>query len=88
MPYQPPFSITPKIINLISTISEWLGKLDNQQLQRSPQLRKQNHIKIIASTLAIEGNTLSLDQVTAIIEGKHVLGEARVCRGAWRGSGL
>lgn len=74
MTYQPPFEITSKIINLVSAVSEQVGRLDAQALQNSPQLRKQNRIHTIQSTLAIEGNTLSVEQVTAIIEGKRVLG--------------
>lgn len=77
MSYQPPFEISPKIINRISSISEQIGRLDSQILNLSPQLRKQNRIQTIQSTLAIEGNTLSVEQVTAIIEGKRVLGQQR-----------
>ena len=54
MTYQPPFTITPKIIKLISVISEHVGRIDVDFLNRSPQLRKQNRIKTITSTLAIE----------------------------------
>jgi Fic family protein len=75
--YQPPFTITSKIINLISIISEQIGRLDGQGLELSPQLRKQNRIQTIHSTLAIEGNTLSIEQVTAILDGKRVLGQPR-----------
>jgi len=77
MSYQPPFDISPQIINRISAISEQIGRLDGQNLTLSPQLRKQNRIQTIQSTLAIEGNTLSVEQVTAIIEGKRVLGQVR-----------
>jgi Fic family protein len=75
--YQPPFEITTKMIHQISSISEQIGRLEGQNLQLSPQLRKQNRIRTIQSTLAIEGNSLSIDQVTAIIEGKRVLGQQR-----------
>ena len=77
MPYQPPFTLSAKIIHLVSQISETLGQINQDKLQGSPQLRKQNRIKTIAGTLAIEGNTLSLEQITAIIEGKHILGEPK-----------
>ncbi|MGB5917148.1 MAG: Fic family protein, partial [Phormidesmis sp.] len=77
MSYQPPFDITPSIVSLVSSISEQVGRLDSQTLQASPQLRKQNRIQTIQSTLAIEGNTLSVDQVTAILEGKRVLGQPK-----------
>ena len=78
MSYQPPpFEITPKIINHISAIAEQVGRLDRHGLSASPQLRKQNRIRTIQSTLAIEGNSLSLEQVTAILDGKRVLGHPR-----------
>lgn len=73
--YKPPFEITSKIIELISNISEKIGEINT--LQDSPyhiQLRKENRIKTIHSSLAIENNSLSLKQITAIIEGKRVLG--------------
>lgn len=77
MNYEPPFTISPKTIKLISVISEYTGRIDLDDLTHSPQLRKQNRIKTITGTLAIEGNTLNLEQVTAIVEGKRVLGQQR-----------
>ena len=77
MTYQPPFEITTKIVNQISAISEQIGRISAQSLTASPQLRRQNRIRTIQGTLAIEGNTLSLDQVTAIVEGKRVFGQSR-----------
>ena len=73
----PPFIITSKIVNLIAKISEQVGGLNASLLNSSPQLRKQNRIKTIAGTLAIEGNQLTEEQITAIIEGQKVLGSAR-----------
>lgn len=73
----PPFIITSKIVNLIAKISEQVGSLNASLLNSSPQLRKQNRIKTIAGTLAIEGNQLTEEQITAIIEGQRVLGSAR-----------
>jgi Fic family protein len=73
----PPFTITSKIVNLIAKISEQVGGLNASLLNSSPQLRKQNRIKTIAGTLAIEGNQLTEEQITAIIEGQKVLGSAR-----------
>lgn len=73
----PPFIITSKIVNLIAKISEQVGGLNASLLNSSPQLRKQNRIKTIAGTLAIEGNQLTEEQITAIIEGQRVLGSAR-----------
>lgn len=73
----PPFTITSKIVNLIAKISEQVGSLNASLLNSSPQLRKKNRIKTIAGTLAIEGNGLTEEQITAIIEGQRVLGNAR-----------
>lgn len=77
MTYVPPFTITADILNLVANISEQVGQLKASLINESPQLRKQNRIKTITGTLAIEGNTLSEKQITAIIEGKPVLGSAR-----------
>lgn len=77
MAYQPPFSITPDILNLVADISHHVGRLDASGLNASPQLRKQNRIKSITGTLSIEGNTLTEEQITAIIEGKPVMGSVR-----------
>ena len=77
MSYTPPFTITAKILNLVAEISEQVGELNASALVSSPQLRKQNRIKTITGTLAIEGNTLGEAQITAIVDGKAVLGSAR-----------
>jgi Fic family protein len=71
---KPPYSITPVILSLISAISEKLGAINANHLQAPrTELRKANQIKTIHSTLEIEGNTLSIDQVTAVIENKRVI---------------
>ena len=73
--YKPPFEITSKIIELISNISEKIGEITSiQNSSYHIQLRKENRIKTIHSSLAIENNSLSLEQITAIIDGKRVLG--------------
>ena len=72
---RPPYEITSKILFLVSSISEKLGIVNANFLNKpSPQLRKQNKIKTIHSSLRIEGNTLTQEQVTAIIENKRVIG--------------
>lgn len=72
---KPPYDITPKILKLISSISEKIGEVNANYLTRqSPQLRKQNRIKTIHSSLKIEGNTLTVEQITALIENKRVIG--------------
>ena len=73
----PPFTINSQIVNLIAKISEQVGGLNASLLNSSPYLRKKNRIKTIAATLAIEGNNLTEEQITAIIEGQKVLGSAR-----------
>jgi Fic family protein len=71
---RPPYSITPKILELIVSISEKIGEINSAYLFRPPtELRRKNRIKTIQSSLEIEGNSLSLDQVTAIIDNKRVV---------------
>jgi Fic family protein len=75
VPMKPPYDISPKILKLISTISEKIGEVNANYLSKqSPQLRKKNRIKTIHSSLQIEGNTLTEEQITALIENKKVIG--------------
>lgn len=72
---KPPYNITPRILKQVSGISEKIGEVNANYINKpSPQLRKQNKIKTIHSSLGIEGNTLSLEQITALIENKRVIG--------------
>ena len=72
---KPPYEITPKILKLLTTISEKIGEVNANFLNKpSPQLRKQNKIRTIHSSLKIEGNTLTEEQITALIENKRVIG--------------
>jgi Fic family protein len=72
---KPPYDISPKILKLISSISEKIGEVNANYLSKqSPQLRKQNRIKTIQYSLQIEGNTLTEDQITALFENKRVIG--------------
>jgi Fic family protein len=72
---KPPYDITPRVLKLISSISEKIGEVNATYLSKqSPQLRKQNRIKTIQSSLQIEGNTLTTEQITALIENKRVVG--------------
>jgi len=72
---KPPYDITPLILKLISSISSKLGEVNATYLSKqSPQLRKQNRIQTIHSSLQIEGNTLTQEQITALIENKKVIG--------------
>ena len=73
--YVPPYQITTAILNRIADISERLGRwAANHNNSLSPHLRRDNRIKTIQASLAIENNTLSLEQVTAVLDGKRVLG--------------
>ncbi len=85
--YTPPFHITDKIINLLAEISEQFGRINTARHGVvSPKLRRQNRIRTIHSSLAIEQNSLSLEQVTAILNGKRVFGrpdEIREVRNAY-----
>jgi Fic family protein len=78
MSYQPPYTITPQILQRVTEIVELLTRWevagDNAL---SPQLRRNNRIRTIQASLAIENNTLSIEQVTAVLEGKTVLGLSR-----------
>ncbi len=72
---RPPFSITPEILALIASISEKIGEVNAAHLQKpAPELRRKNRIKTIQSSLEIEGNTLTVEQITALMENKRVLG--------------
>lgn len=73
--YKPPFYMTDRTITLLAEISEQVGRITVlQEGIISPHLRRENRIRTIHSSLAIEHNSLSLDQVTAILDGKRVLG--------------
>ena len=72
---KPPYEITSSILKLITSISEKIGEVNANLLNKpSPKLRKQNRIKTIHSSLRIEGNTLTEEQITALLENKRVIG--------------
>ena len=71
---KPPFEITNAIIGYVAEIAELVGKLTStNQLSANPTLRRTNRIRTIHGSLAIEQNTLTLEQVTAVLNGKQVL---------------
>ena len=73
--YVPPFTITNKMLDYVSNIMEKIGKLDNYtNFNKMPVLRRNNRIKSIHSSLAIEANSLSLGQVKDVIAGRTVIG--------------
>ena len=72
---KPPYLLTSEIVKFISSISEKIGEVNAKYLiKTNPTLRKQNQIKTIHSSLSIEGNTLTEEQMTAILENKRVIG--------------
>ena len=78
MPYAPPYSLTNALLSQVAAIAELVGmwKASNNN-QLVPHLRKGNRIKTIQASLAVEQNTLTVEQVTDVIEGKTVLGLPR-----------
>jgi len=76
--YQPPLTLTVKMLTLIAEISEQIGRLSAvDDSRQTPQLRRGNRIRTIQASLAIENNTLSVEQVTAVLAGERVLGLPR-----------
>ena len=73
--YNPPYTITNKIVALIAEISELIGHITvTSGLNNNPKLRRDNRIKTIQASLAIENNTLTVEQITALLNGKRILG--------------
>lgn len=84
MSYLPPYTITPRITHLVAQISEAIG---GYYAHENLRLHRVNRIQTILGTLAIEGNTLSAEQVTAVLEGKPIvapLNEVQEVRNAIR----
>lgn len=74
-PYEPPFTLTPRVLTLVAEIGEALGRAAGRTgLPAPPALRRGNRLRTIQASLAIENNSLTLEQVTAVIAGKRVLG--------------
>jgi len=70
---KPPYEITSKILNLIASISEKIGEINASHLNKPPtELRRRNRIKTIQSSLEIEGNTLTVEQITDILDNKRI----------------
>jgi len=76
--YTPPYTISSKVLKLSTQISEELTKLQFTSTTKiNPMLRKKNRIKTLAGTLEIEGNFLGEEKITAILDGKRVLGSVK-----------
>ncbi len=71
---KPPYTITEKIVALIASISEKIGEINTTHLYKpATELQKKNRIKTIQSSLEIEGNTLTEEQITALLENKRII---------------
>ena len=69
-----PYTITDKIVALVAAISEKIGEINATHLYKpATEFRKKNRIKTIQSSLEIEGNTLTKEQITALLENKRVI---------------
>ncbi|WP_323090540.1 hypothetical protein [Allobaculum sp. JKK-2023] len=73
--YIPPFTVTEEITGLLGEIAQYVELITAfEMLHPNPGLRKENRLRSIHSSLAIEQNTLTLDQVTDVVDGKGILG--------------
>ena len=73
--YKPSFSVTPYMLKKSISIANKLGKISSyESLERMPILRRNKRIKSTHSSLLIEANSLSLEQVKDVIKGKAVIG--------------
>ncbi len=81
MSYKPPFTITEKTVNLVAEIMELVTRISINEVEGiNPKLRRDNRIKTIQASLAIENNSLTIDQVTAVINGRRILGSGQDIR--------
>jgi Fic family protein len=75
---KPPYIITDKVLELVASISEKIGEINANHLYKpNTELRKKNRIKTIQSSLEIEGNTLTEEQITALLENKRIIAPAK-----------
>lgn len=74
--YKPPFTVSNKMLALVANISEAIGRLSvnfvNEE-EHELRLRKINQMRAIQGSLAIEGNTLTVEQITSILDGKRII---------------
>tara|TARA_R110001606_G_C15354195_1_gene647828 strand:+ start:685 stop:1239 length:555 start_codon:yes stop_codon:yes gene_type:complete len=78
MPYMPPFELTHTMMRLVAEISQQVGEWTATNKDKLvPKLIKENRIRTIQASLPVEQNTLSLEQVTALVDGKTVLGSPK-----------
>jgi Fic family protein len=75
---KPPFQLTPAVLSALSKLERLIGRAEGLgALVPSPQLRRENRIRTVHASCAIEGNTLSIEQVTDVLDGKRVAGSPR-----------
>ena len=74
--YDPPFTVTAKIVSQVAAVAERIGRM-SAATAPSVRLRRINRIRTIRGSLAIEGNTLSVAQITALMEGELVIAPLR-----------
>ena len=73
--YSPPYSISDLMLTLVAEIAEKTGRITSyRSFETKPHLRRNNRIRSIHSSLAIEANSLSLDEVKSVINGRTVIG--------------
>ena len=73
--YVPPFTVTIQMMKQVAEIAEKIGKISNyHSFETKPHLRRNNRIRSVWSSVAIEANSLSLDEVRSVINGKTVIG--------------
>ena len=76
--YVPPFTISNTMLELVSEISEKVGRINShKELENKPYLRRNNRIRSIHSSLKIEANSLSLSEVRDVINGHLVVGDQK-----------
>jgi len=74
---RPPFTLTPEILALVAGMERMLGRMEGRRQHISPMLRRSQRIRSVHASTAVEGNTLTEEQVTAVLEGRRVAGPAR-----------
>lgn len=76
----PPYSITPEILSLVEQIGEAIGQAEAASSGLDIKLRRQARVRTVHGSVAIEGNALSEEQVSAILDGRRVVGQLRDIR--------
>ena len=76
--YAPPFTVTVQMLGQVAEIAEKIGRISGyRSFETKPHLRRNNRIRSVWSSVAIEANSLSLDEVRSVINGKTVIGPAK-----------